>query len=170
MEISADWVEPTDYPLLLGAKIGAPEGALFSGAPAVQIGVFNLGTKRGVTDQAITHLIVGRSLPAGLGRLHASGYVGNAKLLRSSEGDRENAGFMIGYDRGFLPVASQDGEYNKFVLAADFASGDNSIGGGGVGISWYVDKNVSLLFGPVWFNDRRLNGDWKWTTQLDINL
>jgi hypothetical protein len=170
VEVGFDWVEPSDHPLFFNAKAGAPEGTLFDGAPALELGLFNMGTKKGVTDQAVVQLITGRTLPGNLGRLHASGYFGNAKLLRSSDGDRENAGFMVAYDRGFLPAASPDGGYNRLVLVGDYASGRNAIGGGSAGFYWFFGKDVSLLGGPVWFNDRGLNGTWKWTTQIDINF
>jgi hypothetical protein len=170
MEVGVDWLEPTDYPLFFSAKAGFPEGTLFSGAPALQVGVFNLGTKKGVTDQAVTHVITGRSLPGGLGRLHFSGYIGNSELLRSSEGEKENTGIMVGWDRGFWPADEEDGGYNRFVLAADYASGENAIGGGAIGLYYYFSPKADLLFGPVWFNDEGLNGDWKWTTQLDVNI
>jgi hypothetical protein len=170
MEVAVDWLEPTDHPFFLAVKLGAPEGVLFAGAPALQLGVFNIGTEEGVTDQNVAHLIVGRSLPAGLGRIHASGYIGDSDLLRSSDGEEQNTGVMLAYDRGFWPAEESVGGYNRFVLAADWCSGDNPIGGGGFGLYYYLAGNVSILSGPVWFNDGSLNGDWKWTTQLDANI
>jgi hypothetical protein len=170
MEAGVDWLEPTDYPLFGNAKIGYTEDMFFKGAPALEAGIFNVGTKKGITDQDIAYLTTGRSLPGGLGRLHLSGYIGNAKVLRSSEGGLQNTGFMVGYDYGFWNVKSQGGDYNRLVLAADFSSGKNAVGGGGAGLYYYFSKDVSILSGPVWFNDRTINGDWKWTTQLDINF
>ncbi|MGQ0721264.1 MAG: hypothetical protein ACT4PE_06780 [Candidatus Eiseniibacteriota bacterium] len=170
MEIALDWLEPSDHPAFLAAKAGAPEGALFEGAPALQLGIFNVGTEKGVTDQNVVHLIVGRSLPSGLGRLHASAYAGSSDLLRSSTGEEENTGLMLAYDRGLWPVEESAGGYKRVVLAADWCSGDNALGGGGVGVYYYFAGNVSILSGPLWFNDDGLNGDWKWTTQLDANV
>ena len=43
-------------------------------------------------------------------------------------------------------------------------------GGGGVGIYTYFTPDISLLTGPVWFNDTTLNGNLLWTIQLDINF
>jgi hypothetical protein len=170
MEVAVDWLEPTDHPLFFATKLGAPEGSLGAGAPALQIGVFNVGTEKNVTDQAVGYLVTGRSLPHGLGRLHLSGYWGNAALLRSSDGDRQNTGFMAAYDRGFVPVSSPDGDFSRLAVAGDYASGNNAIGGGGVGMYVYFTRKISLLMGPVWFNDEGLNGDWKWSTQLDVNF
>lgn len=96
--------------------------------------------------------------------------MGSTNTLRSSDGDVENEGFMIGWDKGFYPVKEADRQFNRFMLAADYASGDNAIGGGGVGLYAFFTPDVSLLMGPVWFNDKDLNGDYKWTVQLDINF
>jgi hypothetical protein len=114
-EAGFDVLEPTDHPLFFNAKIGYPEGALGLHAPALQVGLFNVGTKSGVTDQNIVHLIFGKTLPAKGGRLHASVYRGNRDCLRSSTGEVENTGFMVAYDRWL--------RLGKFMLAGDYASG-----------------------------------------------
>lgn len=170
MEVGFDLLEPSDYPLTFNAKIGTPEGALFQGSPTLYLGIFNVGTKKDVTNQNVVHAGIGKTIPH-VGRLSVGPYIGNDKVLRSSQGDKEETGFMVAYDRGFIPTTDKEGnEYNKLVLAADYASGDNAIGGGGVGLYYYFTKNISLLAGPVWFNDEDINGKWKWTVQLDINL
>ena len=169
MELGIDALYPSDNPYYFNAKIGAPEGALFKGAPALQVGLFNVGTKKDVTNQNIFYGVIGKTIPV-LGRLSAGPYSGNSKLLVDKNGEKENTGFMVAFDRGFMPAKDQAGEYNKWVIAADYASGDNAFGGGGVGVYYYVTKNISLLTGPVWFNERAINGAMKWTTQLDINF
>lgn len=170
MEAGVDWLEPSDDPFFGNAKIGYTESMLFKGAPALELGIFNVGTKKGITDEDVAYLTTGRSLPSGLGRIHLSAYAGNAGTLRSSEGGLQNTGFMTGYDYSFWNVKSPEGDYSRLVLAADFSSGKNAIGGGGVGMYYFFSKDVDILSGPVWFNDRNINGDWKWTTQLDINF
>lgn len=169
-EVGFDWMEPTDDPLLLNAKIGVPEGALFTNAPALEAGVFNVGTRKGVTDLNVVDVVTGRTLPAGLGRLHLAGYAGNPKTLVDSGGVKEAAGFMVAYDRSFLDVKDPKGDFCRFDLAADYVSGRNAIGGGGVGLYYYFTKDLDVLAGPVWFNERALNGRWKWTTQVDLTF
>lgn len=182
LEVGVDYLEPTTDPFIFNAKLGTPEGALFEGSPALNIGIFNVGTDSkdsskdgdGRTDLDIVHIMVGKTLPLNLGRLHAGVYYGNGKSLVDRRGDRENAGYMVGWDKGFSPKKEGTGEYNKWVAAADWASGKNAIGGGGVGIYHYFTKDISLLTGPVWFNEPSLagpnpNAKWVWTTQLDIN-
>ena len=169
MEVGFDLMEPTDDPLFFNAKLGTPEGSLFEGSPALNVGIFNVGTESDVTDFHILDFIVGKTLPQNLGRFFAGVYVGS-NTLRSSDGDVEDKGWMIGYDKGFCPTKHGDREFNRFVLAADYASGDNAIGGGGIGLYVYFTPDIDLLMGPVWFNDEDLNCDLKWTIQLDINF
>ena len=170
MEIGADLLESSDYPLFFNAKLGTPEGSLFSGSPALTAGIFNVGTRKDVTNQNIVHFMAGKTIPV-LGRLFAGYYIGNDEVLVDKDGDKENTGFMVAFDHGFMPVKDKEGnEYNKLVLAADYASGENAIGGGGAGLYYYFTKDISLLTGPVWFNEEAINGKWKWTIQLDINV
>jgi hypothetical protein len=170
MEIGIDAMYPSDNPYYFNAKIGAPEGALFSGAPALQIGIFNVGTKKDMTDQDIVYGVIGKTIPV-LGRISAGPYVGNSKVLINANGEKENTGYMVAFDHGFMTVKDAAGaEYSKWVIAADYASGKNAIGGGGFGTYYYFTKDISLLTGPVWFNEKAINGAWKWTTQLDINF
>lgn len=186
MEVGVDWMEPTTDPLMFNAKAGTPEGKLFDGSPALNIGIFNAGTDHrasskdgdGRTDFNIVDFIVGKTLPLDLGRLHAGVYHGNSKALvnMKKEGKKDNNGYMIGWDKGLKLTKDKDGnEYAKWVLAADWASGKNYIGGGGFGVYHYFTKDVSLLTGPVWFNEPSSagpnpNAKWVWTTQLDINF
>jgi hypothetical protein len=176
MEIGVDYLGPSDYPVYFNAKIGTTEDALFKWSPALQIGIFNVGTKRNDegqqngTDQNVVYGVIGKTIPY-LGRLSVGPYIGNSAVLRSSTGDAQDKGFMIAFDRGFLQVKDKEGnEFNRIVFAADYASGKNSIGGGGFGVYYYFTKDISLLTGPVWFNDSGINGRWKWTVQLDINV
>jgi hypothetical protein len=170
MEVGIDANYPTDYPYSFNAKIGVPEDALFKGAPALQVGVFNVGTKSKVTNQDILYGVIGKTIPM-LGRLSVGPYIGNASVLKNINGNAENAGFMVALDHGFFSTKDSAGnEYSKVVLAGDYASGKNAIGGGGVGVYYYFTKDIDILTGPVWFNEKAINGAWKWTTQLDINL
>lgn len=165
MEVGFDWFEPSEHPLFLNAKIGTPEDALFPSSPAFNIGIFDLGTKTSGpnrTDFNIVDVLVGKSLPYNMGRLHAGYYVGNKPAMELGDRDRDRQGFMIAYDRWLMK--------DRLMLAADYASGKNIIGGGGVGLYMFFTPDIDLLVGPVWFNDHRLNGSTKLTTQLDVNF
>lgn len=179
MEVGIDLIEPSESPVFLNVKIGTPEGSLFEGSPAFNLGVFNVGTVTSGADrndQNIMDVIAGKTLPMGLGRLHLGVYSGNKDLLVDANGKEDNTGFMVGWDMGIIRKKEHDGgEYHAWVFAADYASGKNAIGGGGVGVYHYMTKNISILTGPVWFNEpvKALgNPDvkWVWTTQLDVNF
>jgi hypothetical protein len=170
MEVGIDVLEPSDDPVFFNLKMGSPEGTLFPGSPALEAGIINAGTKRGVTNYNIGYAVIGKTIP-GLGRLSVGPYVGNSKVLVDAQGKKENTGFMVGFDRGFMPVKDAQGnEFNRLVLAADYASGKNALGAGGFGLYYYFTKDISLLTGPVWFNEEAINGKWKWSIQLDINV
>jgi hypothetical protein len=162
LEYGFDAIVPSDHPWYFNAKIGYREKTLSPTAPALQLGFFNFGTERGATNQNVAYLLTGKTLPNGKTRVAAALYVGNGETLRSSDGAEENTGFMVAVDHQLVP--------GRVVLAADYASGENAIGGGGVGVYYYFNPNSSLLVGPVWFNDRGLNGGMKWTTQWDVNF
>ena len=199
MEVGIDYLAPATFAhpalrsmahsVLFNAKLGTPEGAFFgSWFPAFNLGIFDVGTKSQVTNMNIVDFLVGKTLGP-FGRIHGGGYYGNpGSVLMNKNGcvpgatfslfcapgqavDHQNAGVMVGYDYGFWPVKDKAGnEYNKWMFAADYASGKNYIGGGGFGMYHFFTKDISLLTGPVWFNDHAINGQWKWTVQLDINL
>lgn len=162
LEVGIDVLYPSDYPYYFNAKLGTPENSIFNGSPALNAGIFDVGIKSGVTDYNIVDFIIGKTLPCNLGRIHAGYYIGNSDVLVSSLGKKENDGFMAAYDRYLYK--------DKVSLGADYASGKNYIGGGGVGIYYYFTKDISVLVGPVWYNDKGINGDMKWTTQLDVNF
>ena len=169
-EVGVDFMEPQDDPFMFNAKLGSPEDAWFTGSPALNVGVFNVGTRRDVTDYDIVDVILGKTIPV-FGRLFVGGYIGNRRTLVNGDGDADNTGIMVAMDHGFWLVKDKSGdEYNRLVFAADWASGKNCIGGGGAGLYYYFTKNISLLTGPVFFNDKTINGEWKWTAQLDINV
>jgi len=163
IEYGVDYLAPSAYPLFFNAKIGYPENSLSTSAPAMSLGIFNVGTKSGVTNQNIVYLVLGKSLPNNLGRLSGSYYTGNATAL----GGTDSNGFMIAYDNTLIKYKD---DTPRVVFAADYASGKNAFGGGGLGLYYYFNPKTSLLFGPTWFNDEAINGKMKYSMQLDINF
>jgi hypothetical protein len=178
MEIGVDLLEPLDYPFFFNGKIGIPEDAFFKGQPALAGGIFDLGTQEGTTDVDITYINIGKTIPI-IGRLFVGGYIGNKPSilgLVASGGNSiasgvTNKGMTVAWDRSFLPAKSAGGtDYYRLVVCADVATGKNFYGGDGGGIAWYFNENLSLLAGPVFFNDVPFNGQWKFSTQLDVNF
>ncbi|HET6466186.1 MAG TPA: hypothetical protein VLY20_03235 [Nitrospiria bacterium] len=161
--------------LLFNFKFGIPEGALFAGSPGINAGMFDIGTVKQITNMNIGDLIIGKTIPV-LGRVHIGGYLGDpGSALLHKQGDlandKQTGGVMAAWDRGFWNVKDAAGnEYSKFTALADYASGQNFIGGWGVGLGINWTKDIDILTGPVFFNDKTINGKWKWSTQLDINF
>jgi hypothetical protein len=167
MEVGIDAMEPSDDPYMFNTKIGTPEDVLFKGAPGLAVGIFDVGTNPATTAYDIGDIIVGKTIPY-IGRLHIGYYYGNHAVLVNGNGQPDNQGWMIGYDRTIITISTW--WMDSIVLAADYASGNNYIGGGGFGLYLNWTKNISLLTGPVWFNDYKINGPWKWTTQIYVNF
>ncbi len=177
MEAGFDYFASTPHPWLFNTKIGAPEGAFFKNQPALEIGIYDAGKKFNLNpgesrlDFDVAYGVIGKTIPK-LGRLSAGPYIGNRAALVSSDGKHENVGFMTAFDHSFMPVTNKDGsvEYSKVVFAADYQSGKNALGAAGGGLYYYFTGDISLLVGPTFFNDNDLNGSWRLSTQLDINL
>ena len=161
-EYGFDVLAPGANPLYFNVKIGFREDVISKSAPAIQLGFFNFGTRDKVTNQNVVYLTVGKSLPNGRTRLAVSAYHGNQDVLVDGDSQVHNTGFMAAFDHAIVP--------GKWVLAGDYASGKNLIGGGGIGVYYYFTKDMSILTGPVWFNDQTLNGPMKMTVQWDVNF
>lgn len=168
-EAGVDYLGGTNNPFYFNAGIAIAEEKLFALAPALKIGIFNVGTsteRTNRTDYNIVNVIAGKSLPKWLGgRVCVGGFSGSRGLGKNRQG------FMASYQRPFCSAKyCDDREYFKWVFCADYASGKNAIGGGGFGIYYYFTPDISILTGPVWFNSRKILGDWKWSVQIDISF
>ena len=168
-EIGADFFASTHSPFVFDAKIGFDEDILCEYAPAVNVGIFDVGTRksgRHRTNDNIVDLIFGKSLPEAVGGKLYLGFFSGSKTM-----GKNRQGVMVGYRRLFRSVRDSSGEeYNKWCVCADYASGKNTIGGGGCALMYYFTPTMSLMTGPVWFNDQSINGKWKWSVQLDITM
>ncbi|CRX38832.1 hypothetical protein [Estrella lausannensis] len=168
-EAGFDYAGGVDYPLALNAGAAIPEGWLFPTAPSLKVGLFGFGLhtssdKR--NNQNIVDVIVGFSLPEVIGgRVFFGGFSGGSAMGKNRQG------LMASYQKFFCPATGCDGvEYHRWMVCCDWASGKNTIGGGGVALGYYPHPDVSILTGPIWFNSAAINGRWKWSLQLGINF
>lgn len=170
VETGFDYLGGTDNPLFFNIGVGLPEDKIFYQAPSFKVGFFNAGTSyRGheKTNYNIVDVIFGKTIPdsIGGGRFCIGGFSGNHAMGKNKQG------FMISYQRSFSKSTDSDNnDYFKWVVCADYASGKNIIGGGGFGVYYYFTKDISILTGPVWFNSTKINGHWKWSIQIDISF
>lgn len=188
MEVGVDYFATLRHPWFFNAKFGSPEGSFTKWQPAFEVGVYDLGENRSAFpkvaglpprfDYDILYGVIGKSIPK-IGRFSAGPYIGNraafvsqALFAGESPSVVDNVGYMLAFDHAMAPVKDKDGAvvYNRVVLAADYESGYNAIGATGGGVYYYFTPDISLLVGPTVFNDSNINGRWKLSTQLDINL
>jgi hypothetical protein len=152
-----------DHPLSFNAKLGTPEGALFGGSPALAGGGYLFGTENDLTDYNVVYGLVAKTLPV-IGRLSAGYYVGNDELLLDENGEKDNDGVLLSWDRT-LPEIS-----DKLWAAVDYQGGDNALGALSFGVSYAFAPNVSVIFGYDIYNENLTAGEDTFTTQLDINF
>jgi len=168
LEVGADYMvtgtEPGDsHPFYFNAKLGTPEGSLFTHSPAMAVGIYNVGTKKDVTDQNITYALAAKTFPV-VGRLSAGYYLGNSAVLNDTNGENENHGVLLSWDRTMSEIS------DKLWAAVDYQGGNNGIGALSFGVAWAFSKNVSVIVGYNIYNESALGGKNTFTTQLDINI
>ena len=182
-EVGADYlVNGTAYddnPFYFNAKIGIPEGALFTtpaslNSPAVAVGGFNFGTNSRKssslrTDQNIVYGEIAETLPA-FGKMPSPGrfsfgyYIGNEDVLVGTDGEKANTGILASWDRTMSEIS------DKLWLAVDYMGGGNFNSGVSFGASWAFAKNVSVIFGYDLWDKPTLAGKNTFTCQIDINF
>lgn len=164
MEIGIDYRDAGGehtYPLLFNAKIGVPEGALFSNSPAVAVGGFDFGTKSDVSDYNIYYGLAAKTVGA-MGRFSAGYYSGNKDLLLDIDGEKDNDGILLSWDRTISEIS------DKLWAAIDYQGGDNSYGALSFGIAWKFADNVGVIFGYDVYNENTYKPTA--TIQLDIDF
>ena len=164
-EVGIDYLGGRHHPLYFNGKLALDEGQLFSEAPSLSIGLFNAGTKthgKRRTNQNIADLIFGHTLPEFIG---GSLYVGLFSGSKAMGKDRQ--GGMAGWCRPFHRVCdAKDLPFYRWAFSADYATGKNSIGGGGLSMTYFFTPKISVQTGPTWFNSKKINGSWKWSLQI----
>lgn len=151
-EVGIDYISPNDNSLFFNAKyLLTPEK---SGTPAVVVGGFGFGTKKGVTDYNLMYLEGAKAL--GPVRLTLGYCHGKESTL-----GRDPNMLLAGVD-GYLDRAK------KWWGAVDYQSGKNAFGALSAGVSYAFAPNTSVIVGYDWYNDTALKDTV--TTQLDVNF
>lgn len=151
----------TTYPFLFNAKLGIPESALFKDSPAFAVGGYDFGTKDNVTDYNIVYALVAKTFGK-LGRLSGGYYSGNDNLLLDINGNKDNDGVLLSWDRTMSEIS------DKLWAAIDYQSGDNSYGAFSFAFSWKFAPNVSIIFGYDIYNESTYKPTA--TIQLDVDF
>jgi hypothetical protein len=151
------------HPLYAHAKLGTPEDSLFKGFPAIAAGIYDVGTKAGLTSLDPVYGLVARTLPL-VGRLSAGYYVGNSTVLVDEHGNAANKGLMLSWDRTMSELT------DKLWLAVDYQGGNSILGAVNFGFAWSFTQSISMIFGYDRYLDRNIAGKDTFTVQLDINV
>ncbi|HEU5361328.1 MAG TPA: hypothetical protein VFU42_09270 [Candidatus Deferrimicrobiaceae bacterium] len=152
-----------DYPLYFHGKVGTPEDSLFRYSPSVAFGGYNFGTKSDVTDQNVVYGVVARTFPA-IGRLSAGYFAGNNKLLVDANGNEDEQGLLLSWDRTLTEIS------DRLWAAVDYQGTDSALGALSFGISCAFAKNASILFGYDIYHEKKTAGENTFTVQVDFNL
>lgn len=157
LEVGVDLMYPSQYPVCFNLKYRLPEKDTI---PALAVGLFNLGTKKDVTDYNMMYGLVAKNIGR-IGRLSLGAYTGNKKLLVDENGKKANTGLIATWDK----VVD-----DKIWVSVDYASGKNFYGCLSTGFSYSFAPNVSVIFSYVIFNNEKITKNDTLTTQLDINF
>jgi len=171
-EVGFDVLLPSPDPFYFNAKLCTSESSVFNGSPALSAGIYDAGTKTGVTGFDVLHVVAQKAI-GGTGYLAAGVYhgLGRASLFTSSEGNVVRTGALAGFFSPNIDVNRKG--LKKLNFAADIQTGKNVLGAGGVGVYLYFTDTISLLNGPVWFLDKALQPGGRrmlWTFQLDVDV
>lgn len=150
-----------EYPFYFNYKIGFVENALFSVSPAVVFGQYAIGTKPDITDLNILYMKFARTVSS-VGKFSVGYYSGNEKLLVDENGDADNKGFLVAYERVMSEIT------DKLWVCVDYQAGKNSFGGLSFGFSWVFSETTSMIFGYTIYNNPLIQPTY--TVQTDINF
>lgn len=151
--------EPADSnPLYFNFKLGTPEDSISKGMPAFAIGGYDFGTKKDVTDYNLLYALVSKTFY--IGRLSAGYFVGNSKLLLDDNGNKDNKGVLLSYDRTMSEIS------DKLWFAVDYQATKSGYGALSAGFSWKFAPNVSVIFGYDIYN----NSNYKPTATIQVDI
>ncbi len=168
-EVGFDYLGGADDPLFFNGKVGMKEGKLFKHAPAFSVGMFGKGTRNKTefrTNFNILDFVLGKSFEHFIiDDLYLGCYSGSKAL------GRVHKGFMAGISKSFQKEKiDEKTDFYRWEFVADWASGNNFIGGGGAAIIYYFTPLINIETGPVWFNTEKYNGKWKWGIQANLGF
>lgn len=163
VELGVDLREAMDDPLFFNAKLGIKEDSLSKFFPAIAIGGYEFGTKSESTDYNILYAEMAKTI-ASIGRFTAGYYVGSDKLLKDVNGNKENDGVLLSFDRTMAEISE------KLWFAVDYMGGQNSYGALSFGISWRFSPNISAILGYDIYNETKIAGENTVTIQFDMDF
>lgn len=162
----------------VNGKLSLKEAALFPESPGLSVGVMNVGFTKDLNDYDIGYAVLGKTLGA-YGQVGVGAYTGNDKLLVDLPSPTSGAavkkaetGFMASYASPKLHVDTVG--LKDISVGVDYMSGNSAFGAFGAAATFYFNDAVSLLTGPILFNNKysATGGvtSFLWTVQLDVDI
>jgi len=154
-----------DYPLYFNFKVGVPEGACNSLCPAIAIGAFDIGTKSDYTDYNVIYAKAAKTINLNgksLGRISAGYFSGNEDLLLDADGEKDNSGIMLAWERTFSEIS------DNLWFCVEYMGTESAYGTMNIGASWKFAPNVAVLAGYDMFNNDDIPATA--TVQFDIDF
>jgi hypothetical protein len=153
------------YPIYFNAKLAIPEDAYGPYFPAIAGGIYDLGTERNKTDYDVVYIKAAKTLiPGGfsLGKFSFGYFWGNHKLLLNQNQKRDSNGIFCSWARTMHEIS------DKLWVCVEYQGTKSLYGVFNLGFSWQFTKDVSVLTGYQFYNNRNLADTA--TIQLDINF
>lgn len=153
------------YPMYFNGKVAIPEDSYGPYFPAIALGLYDFGTESGKTNYNLVYGKAAKTIKAGdvnLGRFSAGYFWGNGDLLLNGDGNRDNHGILAAWERTMTEVS------DKLWVCVEYQGTESGYGSLNLGCSWTFNKNVSVLLGYEFYNNRALADTV--TIQLDVNF
>lgn len=153
------------YPIYFNAKVGIPEDSYGPYFPALAVGLYDIGTKADMTNYNLVYGKAAKTIKVKdltLGRFSVGYFWGNGKLLLDEDGNRDNHGLLAAWERTMTEIN------DKLWVCVEYQGTRSGYGSVNLGCSWAFTKNVSLLAGYEFYNNRNFADTV--TIQLDINF
>jgi len=152
------------HPLYFNAKVGFPEGAIFTGSPAVAAGVFDVGTHE-ITGYNVLYAKAAKTVDVSgtsLGRLSAGYFRGDGEMLTDASGETDNSGVIAAWERTMTEISA------NLWLCVEYMGTESGYGSWSWGGAWKFTPDVGLVAGYTRYNRDGLAGTL--TLQLDIDI
>jgi hypothetical protein len=149
-------------------KAGVGEDYFGEGSPSFSVGVSDVGivtSGKRPTNQNIFTGIIGKNLNwKYLDTIYLGAFKGNRPM------GKNRIGSLLGFEKKYMQETQDDRTWHRLKFSADIATGKNSIGGVGLGLTYFVTQSVSFQTGPIYFFSTQINGKWKWMFVLNVGL
>ncbi len=159
------------YPIYFNAKLAVPENAFSEDftygeyLPAVAVGIYDVGTKTGKTDDNIVYTKAAKTVSIkdlSLGRFSAGWFWGNDELLLDEDGERDANGVLLAWERTMSEIN------DKLWVCVEYQGTNSPYGALNLGAAWQFTTSTSVILGYEFYNNRNLADTA--TIQVDFNF